>query len=214
MPSDRYKLYLDKGHKVLFNGSWYCYTCGLVGRDLGVARCGHPVVTSNRRKYEGPYVGTPKRRRIGSKQRDPVVGSLGIQDLDVGAILENSGDDVGHHGGVIVGGDGDSHPVSGLDSQGSEECLHRRRRLRSKTRDPSFGEVPLSRGFGVGELSHGGTKRRKLTAESSSLFGGVLVASDSRGGVSGSCQRGSKRTRSEEPITRDSGYNDGLHWPG
>ena len=95
------------------------------------------------------------------------------------------------------------------------ECLPRRRRLRNKTRDPSFGEVPHSRGTGVGEHSLGGTsKRRKLTAESSSLFGDVLVASDSRGGVSGSCQRGSKRTRSEEPITRDSGYNDGLHWPG
>ncbi len=84
----------------------------------------------------------------------------------------------------------------------------------NKTRDPSSGGDPHSRGDGVGEHSPGDTsKRRKLTVESSSL-GDILVASDSRGGVSGSCQRGSKRTRSEEPITRDSGYNDGLHWPG
>ena len=57
-------------------------------------------------------------------------------------------------------------------------------------------------------------KRRRLSGKSSDTLGDVLVTSDSRGRASGSCQRGSKRTRSEEPITRDPGYNDGFHWPG
>ena len=93
----------------------------------------------------------------------------------------------------------------------------KRRRIRVKTRDPSFGESPDCWGRvkeDGSQTSKDPCKRRRLSGKSSDTLGDVLVTSDSRGRVSGSCQRGSKRTRSEEPITRDPGYNDGLHWPG
>ena len=61
-PTDRYRSFLEKGHEVLFNGSWYCYACGLVGRGLGFAGCGYAVSVSNRRKYGGPVSGFFKRR--------------------------------------------------------------------------------------------------------------------------------------------------------
>ena len=121
MPSDRYKLYLEKGHKVLFNGSWYCYTCGLVGRDLGVARCGHPVLVSHRRKYEGSYVGAPKRRRISFKQGDPVVGGhLHEQEFgDAATEQDNVGGPDGHSiGDSPSEGEGRAALVRRLEVQG------------------------------------------------------------------------------------------------
>ena len=220
VPSDRYKLYLEKGHKVLFNGSWYCYTCGLVGRDLGVARCGHPVVVSNRRKYEGSYVGAPKRRRIRIKQGDPVIGGdLHEQDFGDAAAVQ---DDVGGPGGHSIGdslseGDGRAALVRRLEVQGLGGSENpKRRRIRVKTSEPGIGDGPGSSAVSLGSDSQDGNdpyKRRRVTGKSSDL-GRVSVTSDSGGRVSGSCQRGSKRTRSEEPITSDPGYNDGLHWPG
>ena len=211
---------MEKGHKVLFNGNWYCHTCGLVGRDLGVARCGHPVVVNNRRKYEGSYVGAPKRRRIRIKQGDPVIGGdLHEQDFGDAATVQ---DDVGGPGGHSIGdslseGEGRAALVRRLGVQGlGGSETPKRRRIRVKTSEPGIGDGPGSSAVGLGGDSQDGNdpyKRRRVTGKSSDL-GRVSVTSDSGGRVSGSCQRGSKRTRSEEPITSDPGYNDGLHWPG
>ena len=191
-----------------------------MGRDLGVAKCGHPVVVNNKRKYEGGYVGTPKRRKVRFKQGDPVIGgNLSDQVLGTdGAIVhERVGGALGHsEGGSLSEDMGDRGGLArGLDLQGGGEGdSPKRRRIRVKTRDPSFGVSPDCWGRVKEEGSQDSKdpcKRRRILVKSMDTLGGMLVASDSRGGDRGSCQRGSRRT---EPITSDPGYNDGLHWPG
>ena len=98
------------------------------------------------------------------------------------------------------------------------EVPPKRRRIRVKTRDPSFGAHPgcgdRVRADGSQKDSKAPCKRRRIMVKSSDALGEVLVAPDSGGRFRGSRQGGSKRARSEEPITSDPGYNDGLHWPG
>ena len=133
---------------------------------------------------------------------------------------EGVGDAAGHRDdGRISRIRGDLSELAGdLALQGSgDEVPPKRRRIRVKTRDPSFGVRPDCWGRVREDGSRDSKdpcKRRRVTVKSRDTLGGMLVASDSRGGVRGSCQGGSKSTRSEEPITRDPGYNDGCHWPG
>ena len=128
----------------------------------------------------------------------------------------------GHHSGGYranrLGGDlGDI--AGGLALHGGDgEAPPKRRRIRVKTYDLSFGTHSGCRGRVREDGSQGDNKapckRRRIRVKSRDLFGRVMVAPNSRGRVIGSCQGGSKRTRSEEPITSDPRYNDGLHWPG
>mgnify|MGYP006903301612 CR=1 FL=1 len=168
-------------------------------------------------------VRTPKRRKVRFKQGDPVIGgNLSDQDFgtDSAIVHESAGGATGHSEGVSLSEDMGNATglVRGLDLQGwGEGDSPKRRRIRVKTRDPSFGVSPDCWGRVIeegGQDSKDPCKRRRILVKSMDTLGVFLVASDSRGGDRGSCQRGSKRTRSEEPITSDSGYNDGLHWPG
>ena len=164
----------------------------------------------------------PREGRSDSSS-DPVIGgNLSDQDFGTdGAIVHESvGGATGHSEGGSLCEDMGNHGglARGLDLQGGGEGdPPKRRRIRVKTRDPSFGVSPGCWGRVKEEGSQGSKdpcKRRRLLVKSMDTLGDISVASDSRGGVGGSCQRGSKRARSEEPITSDPGYDDGLHWPG
>ena len=94
----------------------------------------------------------------------------------------------------------------------SGDCVPKRRRLWRKTRDDGldFGSrTGVKRAESQGGSAPPGKGVRIGSADS---FGDVLVYPAGEVRVRGSCQ-GDSFSR-EGPITRSSGYDDGLLWPG
>ena len=120
-------------------------------------------------------------------------------------------------GGGLAYGEGDSR-VGVIFGEGGDPV--RRTRVRMKSAAPDYDAAVISgcRGGVDRVCSHedgkAPFKRRGIRVKSADPISDAVVTSGSRGGVAGGCQRGSKRVRSEAPITRDPRYNDGLHWPG
>ena len=55
----------------------------------------------------GLMLALPRGEGLGLSRETLLLGAWALKTLMLVPLLENSGDDVGHHGGVIVGGDGD-----------------------------------------------------------------------------------------------------------